>query len=191
MVALIVAAIVGLGDTNKGKTPNASPAAQVKKVKPVRLGKVAAVGAGWRLRVLSVAWNSGASIAAVQGQLGSEIQQAHAQDVMLAVAATFAGGGQSFVSGDFARRLFVVGIHRAHYSLTSGLNGCGPGSAKLPAPDIQETIEQDRQVFSGTTLRGHICFQVATNDVRSLRLGVSPVESLNGRRDRTVWFALR
>jgi len=191
MVALIIAAFAGLGDTSN-KTSAQTPRARAAKTKPVRLGRVAAVGAGWRLRILPpVAWDAGASIAAVPDQYGSRTQPAHAQDVMLTVAATFAGGGQSFASGDFAGRVFVMGKHRAQYPLTSGLNGCGPGSAKLPAPDAQTAFEQDSRVYSGTTLSGHICFQVATNDVRSLRLGVSPVETLNGKRGRTVWFALR
>jgi hypothetical protein len=189
-VALIVAAIAGLGDT-KDKTSAQVRQVRVAKVKPVRLGRGSGVGAGWRLRILSVNWNADAAIASTPGQYGGSVSAPHAQDVMLTIVARFAGGGQSFASMDLGGRIFVIGRHRARYPLTSGLNDCGPGEAKLPPPDAQAAFELDRRVYSGTVLRGHICFQVARNDARSLRLGVSPVETLNGKRGRTIWFALR
>jgi hypothetical protein len=107
---------------------------------------------------------------------------------MLTIAATYTGGGQTFTH-DLAGRVYTVGAHKASYLLTSGLNNCGPGEAKLPPPDIQPTM--DSNVFSGTTMRGHICFEVASNDVRSLRLYVEPPETLGGKQGKRVWFALR
>ena len=79
--------------------------------------------------------------------------------------------------------------HTAPYRLTSGLNGCGPGSAKLPSPDLQKVIEMDEAIFSGRSLHGNVCFQVAKNDVSSLRLYVEPTYEQGDVP--SVWFALR
>ncbi len=118
---------------------------------------------------------------------------------MLLAAVAFKGGGSGNVGFDFGGRVFAIGSHNAPYKWTSGLNACAPGESKLPPPDaISPAVEQDHAVFSGTTLRGHMCFEVAKNDVRSLRLYVTAHESMSGKpsvfdpnEPRPVYFALR
>jgi hypothetical protein len=59
----------------------------------------------------------------------------------------------------------------------------------LPKPDLQAN---DSDVFSGRTVRGNVCFEIASNDAGSLRLYVDPPSTLSGRPlDKRAWFALR
>src|SRR5262249_18623399 len=133
---------------------------------PIRLRTTGGVGDGWRLRILSVTPNAD-SLVKDYGTNAVKTVPPKAQDVMLTISAKYTGGGEAFVQ-DFMTGLNVIGKHHAKYPLTSGLNGCGPGEGKLPAPDLGSVT--DDQVFSGRTLTGHICFQIAANDAASLRL---------------------
>jgi hypothetical protein len=109
-----------------------------------------------------------------------------ARDAAARRACDACGCGQTLPAGARA-----IGAHKAAYPLTSGLNGCGPGEAKLPPPDLDKIIEREGQVFSGTILRGHICFEIASNDARSLSIYVNPLDTGNGPQSQRIWFALR
>jgi len=194
VVLAVVGAFIGTATNSKAaksarKTVASGPGSRAH---PIPLRRSAAVGGGWKLRIISVTWNAD-RLAKGPASLPPRHVPVGAQDVMLLVTATFIGGGHAFAN-DLADRIYVIGKHNAPYQLTSG-NGCGPGEVYLPPPDLEYTIGRDGQVFSGRTLRGHICFEVAKNDVSSLRLYVKrplPANAaLSGQQPSLVWFALR
>jgi len=82
----------------------------------------------------------------------------------------------------------AVGSHKATYDYAFG-NSCGPGESKLPSPDLQPTAENNEPVFSGQTVSGNICFQVASNDAASLLFYVKPPSATPNAKP--IWFALR
>jgi hypothetical protein len=162
------------------------------RVRPIPLGRSAAVGGGWYLRIMAVDWNAQAEIDAVPNQIQYRSPvPPQAREVMLAVAYSYRGGGQSNATVDFADRVFAIGKHKAPYSWASGLNACGPGSVILPAPDAQVDVEREANLFSGTTISGHICFEVAANDVSTLRLYVKPPEKYPPSKRPPVFYAVR
>jgi hypothetical protein len=181
----VLAIVLAVVDTNETTTKPAGHRATRATI--VRLRRAAAVGDGWRMRIVGIDWNATREVEAASREYQLQTP-AHAQNVMLTVTATYAGGG-STLRHDLAGRISAIGKHRVPYPLASGLNNCGPGEAILPPPDIQPKL--DTTLFSGTTLRGHICFEVATNDVRSLRLYVEPPLTVRGQRGKRVWFRLR
>lgn len=105
---------------------------------------------------------------------------------MLLITATPRGDGPSSLH-ELAARVHVIGNRGVPYLLMSGLNGCGPGLAKLPPPDLQPLLERRDAGAPGRSVRGHICFQVAETDVTSLRLYVAP--SYGEDSTETVWFS--
>jgi hypothetical protein len=111
---------------------------------------------------------------------------------MVALSARYVGGGKSLFGGtdlpSVTKRIKAVGIHRAEYDLQSGLNRCGPFDVHLPKPDLQAN---QSDVFSGRTVRGNVCFEIASNDATTLRLYVEPPTSFSGKTGNGVWFALR
>jgi hypothetical protein len=78
-----------------------------------------------------------------------------------------------------------MGEHNARYDL---YGGCGPGFAKLPPPDLQPVIDFHQQIYSGQSVDGNVCFQVAANDAASLLLALRWFAQDD---EHTVWFALR
>jgi hypothetical protein len=186
LVALsIVGAIVG-GET--GSKSDASRAAKrgASRSRPVPLHHVGGVWNGWRLRVLSV------TPSAVQ-LLGHERQPiaAGGQEFMVSLAASYRGGGYGRVR-DLVRRLYVDGSHGVYYSPDSGDLNC---AARLPAASGSPMNETRALVFAGHSTRGHLCFQIAKNDAKTLALYVDrPGCNTSKRHDtctRRVWFALR
>jgi hypothetical protein len=197
VVLVVIGAFVGTGTKSKAakeghKTVASGPGSRAH---PVPLGHSAAVGGGWWLRIKSVNWNAAAAIAAVPGQYTGKKPPPEAQEVMPSAVVSFRGGGSADVRLDFADRVFVIGSHRAPYHWDYGTNACGPDEAKLPPPDLQPKVGSGgNSVFSGTTLSGHICFEVAKNDVSSLMLYVErplPATATLGQQRTRVWFALR
>lgn len=62
--------------------------------------------------------------------------------------------------------------------------GCGPNEdVSLPTPDLQPMIELNQSVFSGQSVGGNICVQVASNDASTLLF--------NTGYPNNIWFALR
>jgi hypothetical protein len=180
----VLGAIVGPTETGESK-PEAIRAAPNSRTNPVPLGKRGGAGEHWTLKVVSVTPNATRRVLAATGKWATR-PPAAAQDFMVFISATYRGGGKANLF-DLADRLNVVGVHNAPYSLTVG-NACGPGRAKLPSPDLQTRFDHYEAVFSGQTVRGNICFQIAKNDARSLILYVAV--PFNGAK-RPAWFALR
>lgn len=88
---------------------------------------------------------------------------------------TYVGGGSSNL-GDFLfdRELVAEGAHNAPYRHI----GCVP-----PPPDLDLVGD----VFSGQTVTGDLCYEIASNDADSLMLQTYQ----SGGGGRTIWFALR
>jgi hypothetical protein len=183
--ALVVAALAGLGDTTsdkKAKNPTGAASARIgSRSRPVPFRHAAAIGAGWRMRVLAVAPNATRRVLAA-GDRYAEAPAPGGQDYLIAVEATYVGGGKSVFAGyDAGERLRAFGRHGVIYDRSK--DGC---ASHLPRPDLENNY---RDVFSGRTVRGNICFQIASNDAASLRLFVTPPLLTNGGHQ--VWFALR
>jgi hypothetical protein len=116
---------------------------------------------------------------------GPQTPPAGAQYVMPYVEWTYTGGGSSLSLSLFGVQLNAEGSHNAAYSLQE--SQCGPGEARLPEPDLQVKVENGVQVYSGQSVAGNICFQVAANDAASLLLDY---HTYSGKPADT-WFALR
>jgi hypothetical protein len=135
-------------------------------VNPIPFGHSFAFGDGWSFAVRSVTMDATAQILAIPGNAPPP---PGAQYTMLNVTATYAARGHS--SFDDSHGLGVIGGQNVAY---------GSCSQQLPPP----TFDPYRDVYSGTTITGNVCFQIASNDADSL-LFFS--DSYNSR----TWFALR
>lgn len=145
------------------------------RLNPYAFGKTGPVGNGWDVKINSTVPNANSIIEAVVDQYGSPANQpppAGAQDYMVNVTLTYTGGGSSNAFDNVLDGLRAQGAHKADYAYYS----CGTP----PTPNF-ESVSGD--LFSGQSLTGNVCFQVAVNDVSSLmvhQFGVSD-----------VWFALK
>lgn len=177
----IVLAIVGSGKTNKTAATSARQARSTvaprrgDRSRPVPLRAPMRLSGQWRMSVRSVVLDADHVISnRTDSQTGLKDQgppSPGAQYVMIGVSLQYVGGGSSSPEG-FLPRIRAMGKHNAPYEAH-----CIP-----PA----EVTDQD--VFSGQTVTGNLCFEVAQNDVRTLGLYVEPIFGATGRR---VWFALR
>jgi hypothetical protein len=133
---------------------------------------------GWTVKVNSAILNANSEVAAVRDEFGrpeNSPPRAGAQYTLVNVSLTFVGGGSSNLRDYlFDHELDAEGVHNAPYRST----GCVP-----PPPDPNLVGD----VFSGQTVVGDLCYQIASNDADSLMLTAFE-ESENGR---IVWFALR
>ena len=174
------------------------------------LGQSAAVGGGWRLRVLRVTPNANRLVVAAESKRmeGHSVGQAAprlcdpdypcstpppkgAQDFMVLVSLTYAGGGKDSVDAIVSNGIHVIGAHNVSYDVNS--YSCGD---VWPTPSLQYVDT----IYSGRTVRGNICFQIAANDASSLKLYTGPpldapsgnyfIDLPEGMKER-VWFALR
>jgi Divergent InlB B-repeat domain len=142
---------------------------------PIPLGDSLAFGDGWVFRVVSVSIDATAQLVATGGNTPPP---PGAQYTMLNVTATYTGGGYSSFSGDAGgHRLSVIGSHNFAY---------GPCYQQLPPPPF----DFYKDVYSGQTIGGNVCFRIATNDADSLALN-SEFYDERTHSERTVWFALR
>jgi hypothetical protein len=138
---------------------------------PVPLGKPFAIGGGWRLKVVSAIPNDTRALLPRDATLAPP---AGAQDFLVLVEATYTAGG----SGNPYSLLTDLEAEGAHSTLyTNGNNGCG----SLPSP----ALGSSDSVFSGQTVSGNICWQIASNDAASLKLDAVPEPGAQG-----IWFAL-
>lgn len=185
-LALVIAAIAGIGDETtdtgtaaKKKTMGKPPVGAIAR--PVPLGKAAAVGDHWRMRVAGVTPNANKIVwrESIDGRRVAARVAPGAQLVMFHLVATYVGGGSAHV-GELVIRVNTIGKHGVSYDVIS--DDC---RASVPGTDL---IRVTDRVFSGRTVGGNVCFQVAKNDVSSLRLYVEP--SIIGWR-RKVWFSLK
>jgi hypothetical protein len=141
---------------------------------PYAIGQTGPLGNNWNLRVNSVTPNASDQVVAYHDPGGFENKPppAGAQDFMAQVTLTYTGGGSSNAFDNVLDRLQAEGSHNAPYAYYS----CGVP----PAPNF-ESVSGD--LFSGQSITGNVCFQVAVNDVDSLLAYVDAV--------KPVWFALR
>jgi hypothetical protein len=196
---VLVGIVVGIVDGTKGGKPQNADAGAPNRPKirlaagdvrsnPVPFGVGGGVWNGWRLRVIS------ATPTATQflGHRPREIQPG-GQELMVSIAATYKAGGYAGLRG-LLRRLYVDGSHNVFYSPDSGDLNCAAARtvSRLDRP-LNELAR--RVVFSGRTVNGHLCFQIASNDANSAVLFVnSPRCGVSTKYDtctKKVWFALR
>lgn len=133
---------------------------------PVPLGQTAPIADGFRLKVVSVTPDAQLSVPAPVG----------AQNFVVLLTVTYVGGGK----GDLLpliNNLDAAGTHDATY--TTYENGC---HAALPPPTLGDS---GFDIFSGQSVSGNICWQVASNDAASLELFIGSGFT------HTTWFALR
>jgi hypothetical protein len=163
---------------------------------PIALGHAAAIGGGWRLRVVHVTRNANQEVAAASKKLCAagvcdSPPPRGAQDFMVFVVLTYAGGGKSDAGALVANGIRAIGRHGASYDPYS--DSCGH---VWPKP----SLKQAGTLYYGVSLRGNVCFQIAVNDAASLMLFTGPpldappkgtyvIDLPDGIKQ--VWFALR
>jgi hypothetical protein len=196
---VLVAIVVGVVDATRGEKSKSADAGAANKPKirlaagglwsnPVPLHAIGGVWDGWRLQVVSVTPTATQFL----GQRRQHMPPG-GQELMVSIAATYKGGGYAGLRG-LMRRLYVDGSHAVYYSPDSGDLNC---AATANASHLVRPLNQNtrRIVFSGHRAEGHLCFQIASNDARSLMLYVDrPGCNTSKTHDnctRRVWFALR
>jgi hypothetical protein len=132
---------------------------------PVPLGTPATIAGGWRFEVVSVTPNARLDLAPPAG----------AEDVVVLVKVTNVGGGKNNTLALYDS-LATIGVNNAAY-----VTGCG---AKLPPPELSYL---GTDVFSGGSVTGTVCWQIARNDQASLELFIGSGVTYAD----TTWFALR
>jgi hypothetical protein len=195
---VLVAIVVGIVDATRGEKSKSADAGAANKPKvrlaagglrsnPVPLNAIGGVWDNWRLQIVSVTPTATQFL----GQHPQRIEPG-GQELMVSLAATYKGGGYAGLRG-LTRRLYVDGSHGVYYSPDSGDLNC---ATTANATHLVRPLNQTgRVVFSGHTAEGHLCFQIAGNDARSLVLYVDrPGCNTSKTHDnctRRVWFALR
>ncbi len=142
---------------------------------PVPLGKPFAIGAGWQLTVVSAIPDD------TQTPLAGNntAPPAGAQDFLASVKATYTGGGSASV-GDV--NLDAIGVD--NYTYDAAAYSCG---IILPSP----ALERSQPLFSGQSVTGNVCWQVASNDAASLKLDAHTSRVVGSGFTQSTWFALR
>ena len=130
----------------------------------------------WRMKILRVVLDADTLIGRVKdfGSTANSPPSTGAQYVMVTVSLRLLGGGSS--SAEYlANRIFAIGKHAAPYH-----SDCIP-----PTP-----LDRSGSVFSDQTASGNVCFEVASNDVKTLDLYVDQSQFGTNANNR-VWFRLR
>ena len=192
VVLAVIPALTGYGKKNSSSRSNhvrRASRARTTQDHPVALGKVGGAYGGWRLRVTSV------TPSAVQF-LGDQRRRVpeHGQEFMVAVTAKFSGGGHTPVRELF-ERTYVLGSHHVFYSADSGDLNCAARMPQHPSNAARPLNEKTGDVFPETTVKGHLCFEVASNDLKALVLYVdAPGCNTSKTADtctKRMWYALR
>jgi hemolysin type calcium-binding protein len=134
--------------------PPPSPPPLGARQNPVPLGKSAALGDGWRVRVVSVTQDATAQILAASEL--NEPPAAGTQYVIVTLSATYGPSGSDTIVPTV--RFGLLGESGAEY--LARRNPCGIVPDKLPATEV----------LSGDTITGNICWQVRSSDVDALLL---------------------
>jgi hypothetical protein len=186
VLSIAVAIFDGGGGTATKRKTSVASSRLGTQAHPIPLRHTGGVWGGWRLRVTSVAFQAAQL-------LGSEPRRLPpgGREVMVSVAAKFNGGGHAYVS-DLFDRTFVTGLHRIAYEPDSGDLNCALSHSSRLARPLNESVAL---VFSDHGKRGHLCFAVAENDVKTLALYVDAPGCNTSRTvescAKQVWFALR
>jgi hypothetical protein len=185
LLAVALALVPALGDENKSNPRGGKRAtAPNSPSHAVALGKVGGAYRGWRLRITSVTPNA-------VSFLGDEQRNPpHAREFRVSVTATYRGPGHATLQ-DLFDRTYVKGSHNVAYSADSGDLNCARQMPDDPWSAVRPLNQgQARDVFSGATVRGHLCFAVAANDAKTLALFVEP-KGCSLACTKRLWFALR
>jgi hypothetical protein len=185
-VAIVALVVVVSGE----RKVNAGTPADVEvgsESRPVSLGTAARVGGGWTLTVRSVTRHAHALL----GPLPQAIPR-NAEEILLSVVVGYAGPGDA-APARLLSRTYVSGRRPVAYTPASGdLNCVEPG--RDPAQASRPLNQVTAHVFAGTTVAGHLCFDVSRRDARSLRLFVEPPgckpSATRPACEREIWFAL-
>lgn len=147
------------------------------RVDPYPLGTAGTLQGGWQLKVNSALINADTQVEAVidphSGLPANPPPPAGAQYTLVNVSMTYQGGGSSSLPGYLQFGAQTVGAGNAGYDAY----GCQP-----PPLDLNSDFTP---VFSGQTVTGNLCFEIASNDAASLLL------QGRGTSGLPVWFALR
>jgi hypothetical protein len=150
------------------------------RLNPYPLGTAAPLTGNWRLKVNSATIDADTQVEAVidpgTGEPANPRPPAGAQYTLVNVSMTYVGGGSSSVSDYIEFGLHTEGQGNAEYDTF----GCEP-----PPLDLSSYFTP---VFSGQTVTGNLCFEIASNDAASLLL---TGEGMAGDAELPVWFALR
>lgn len=137
---------------------------------PYPLGTSVVTSGGWTVKVDSTTLNADSQVEAVNNQPPPAAGQQYS---VVNLTMTAPVGGGPFELGDF---LFYEQELQGNFKYT-------PDACEPPQPDLGKV----RQVSSGTSVTGNLCYQIATNDAATLMLtGFAPT----GTNPRPVWFAL-
>jgi hypothetical protein len=146
------------------------------RLNPYRLGTAAKLTQGWQMKVNSATLNADAEVEAVTDQYGNPVNSpppVGAQYTLVNVSMTYVGGGSRSLPGYLQSGVWTVGAGKGGYDVY----GCQP-----PPRDLNSDFTP---VPSGQTVTGNLCFEIASNDAGTLRLGAY------GTTGQAVWFALR
>jgi hypothetical protein len=147
---------------------------------PIPLKRAWKIGNGWTLKVAAVTPNADGLVIDNFTDMPA-LPPSGAQFFMLDLALTYGGGGSSSLTPLSVQWSFE-GSHNFKYGYFDD-QGCGPSAdVSLPTPDLQPKIEFNQTVFSGGSVNGNICMQIASNDASTLLFNT-------GYPDNT-WFAL-
>lgn len=146
------------------------------RLNPYPLGTTATLTEGWQLKVNSAILNADTQVEAVidpgSGEPANPQPPPGAQFTLVNVSMTYMGGGSSSLPDYLQSGVQTVGSRNAGYNVY----GCQP-----PPLDLNSDFTP---VFSGQTVTGNLCFEIASNDAARLRL--------QGQgKAGAVWFALR
>jgi hypothetical protein len=148
------------------------------RANPFPLGQTVKLSAKWQMKVISATLNATDQVVALKDEYGdpeNDPPPPGAQYTLVNISGTYIGGGSSYANELFGA-VRMEGVHNATYY----------GSECIPPPPRVPY----RDVFSGQTVTGNLCFRIAANDADSLMLSVSH-EDPKTYSEVTTWFALR
>jgi hypothetical protein len=188
VVDALIAVGVLIGVSTKGiHIPFLSPAAGSRS-HPIPMHTSANIGGGW--------W---VTVDGVQPKANRDFRTfpipAGAQDYLIFLTLTYKGGGSQDASALVNFILAGMGTSNASYDLNN--HACGAATTPSVANATIEQFGATRDVFSGRSVKGNMCLQIASNDASSLLLYSStqsdPVAGalFNLPSVKTVWFSLR
>ena len=146
------------------------------RLNPYKLGTAATLQGGWQLKVNSALINADSEVEAVIDPYSglpdaNPPPPAGAQYTLVNVSMTYQGGGSYSLPG-YLLGVQAVGAGNAGYNV----DGCQPPPLYLDSDFTP--------VFSGQTVTGNLCFEIASNDAASLLL------QGRGTARLPAWFAL-
>jgi hypothetical protein len=184
MTLLIVAlGVLGalIGSTSTSKAPAATTASHTTSHRsgsaahPIPIGRYAAIGNGWRTKVVSV-------LRHVRQQtlgLGKEQLPPGAENIVVKITVKWIRGG-SGNSQAVVNEMNAIGAHKAVYHA----DGICTGNAEFGDGGLP--------VFSGQTATGTACFRIAKNDDSTLRLYINSGSFFESKASASsTWFTLR